>query len=209
MEPQHRTPSDLQAALASGQLWRGRDGEAMRTVCVPTGFKALDRALPGGGWPLGTLVEVAPAPLPHVGVELFLPALAARMAEGHRAVWVAPPWQLHAPGLLEWGVDPERIRVVQTRDADPQTLWVMERFLRCPSCAMVLGWVRNAPSAALRRLQLAATRGGGIGVLFRAQGHDRPSPAPVRLRVRPQGAGLLVEFTRLRGALGRRQIQVE
>jgi hypothetical protein len=166
--------------------------------------------LPGGGWPLGCLVEVHPNPLPHVGAELFLPAMAARLEKAERrAVWVAPPWILHAPGLQQGGLDPTQMLVVDTGGMDRETLWAMEQFLSCPTCAMALGWVREAPPAALRRLQLAAAQGHGLGILFRPQGCSRPSPAPVRLQVRPGETGLSVELVRLRGALGRRRILVE
>lgn len=214
-DPAERSPPEtapvLREALERGILWRGRDAAPARAGCVRTGFPVLDRVLPGGGWPLGTLIEVEPAPLPHVGVELFLPALAARMAAGRPAVWAAPPWRLHGPGLREWGLEPERMRVVETGPSDTETLWVMERFLRCASCAMVLGWVRKAAPAALRRLQFCAERGAGLGVLFHSPtpSPTRTSPAPVRLRVHPSGPGLQVTFLRLRGALGRRMVQVE
>ncbi len=189
-------------------LWRGVEDIAAGLQCVPTGFSPLDRALPGGGWPLGNLVEVAAAPQPHVGVELFLPALATRLATRPRAAWVAPPAGLHAPGLAAWEVDPTRILVVEA-DSDTDRLWAMEQFLGCADCALVLGWVRVMPShTALRRLQWAAARHTGLGVLFRVGNLTRPSPAALRLRVRAEDHGLEVELVKLRGALGPRRVRL-
>ena len=57
-------------------LWRAGDAGAAGTV--PTGFHALDARLPGGGWPLATLIELL-VPAAGVGeVRLLLPALDSR-----------------------------------------------------------------------------------------------------------------------------------
>ena len=54
-------------------LWRGDDAGAPDTI--PTGFHALDARLPGGGWPLATLIELL-VPAAGVGeIRLLLPAL--------------------------------------------------------------------------------------------------------------------------------------
>ena len=39
-------------------VWRGGELENVVHATVPTGHAALDRELPGGGWPTGTLAEV-------------------------------------------------------------------------------------------------------------------------------------------------------
>ena len=200
---------DIQAAMSAGRLWRGQDEGGHHPACVSTGFEALDRILPGRGWPVGVLMEVDAAPLPHLGTELFLPAMAAGTAAERWAIWIAPPWTLHAPGLQAWGITPERVLVVDDPGTDAQGLWVMEQCLRCPACAIALCWVRDASRAALRRLRLAAAQGGGIGVLFRSRGHDRPSAAGIRLRVRPLRTGLSVEFTKIHGTLRRHRIRLD
>ena len=47
------------AALAQlPGVWRGGELEHVVHATVPTGHRALDRELPGGGWPVGTLSEV-------------------------------------------------------------------------------------------------------------------------------------------------------
>ena len=39
-------------------IWRGGRPASPAPAAIPTGFPALDAALPGGGWPLGALTEV-------------------------------------------------------------------------------------------------------------------------------------------------------
>ena len=47
----------LATLLANPAIWRGGDC-APEPATLPSGFAALDAALPGGGWPQGTLTEV-------------------------------------------------------------------------------------------------------------------------------------------------------
>ena len=92
-------------------LWRAGDAGAAGTV--PTGFHALDARLPGGGWPLATLIELL-VPAAGVGeVRLLLPAL-KRLAMTQDAAprwvaWLAPPHLPYAPALADAGLDPARM----------------------------------------------------------------------------------------------------
>ncbi len=102
----------LDPLLARADIWRGQRARALQPV-LASGHAALDEALPGGGWPLGVLVEVCSA---HVGLgeaSLLLPALAALTRERRWVAWVDPPGLLNAPALVEAGVDPARCVVVE------------------------------------------------------------------------------------------------
>ena len=59
-----------------GRIWRGTCARSAR-VALPTGFAALDRYLPGGGWPLGPLIEVFVERYGVGELSLLMPALAA------------------------------------------------------------------------------------------------------------------------------------
>ena len=92
------------AALAQlPGVWRGGELEHVVHPTVPTGHRALDRELPGGGWPMGTLSEVL-----HDGVGIgevgFLSGALARAAEGNRLIaWVNAPHLPYAPALAQSG----------------------------------------------------------------------------------------------------------
>jgi hypothetical protein len=182
-------------------LWRGGDAGAPETV--PTGFRALDARLPGGGWPLATLIELL---LPAAGVgeiRLLLPAL-KRLAMVEDAAprwvaWLAPPHLPYAPALADAGLDPARMLVVRPR-AGSDRLWAMEQALRSGACAAVLCWAGTADGTALRRLKLAAEEGGTPAFLLRPVAHRGDgSPATLRLALAAREFGLDVEILKSRG----------
>ncbi len=182
-------------------LWRGGDAGAPETV--PTGFRALDARLPGGGWPLATLIELL-VPAAGVGeIRLLLPAL-KRLAMAEDAaprwvVWLAPPHLPYAPALADAGLDPARMLVVRPR-AGSDRLWAMEQALRSGACAAVLGWAGIADGTALRRLKLAAEEGGTPAFLLRPATHrGEGSPAALRLALAARDFGLDVEILKSRG----------
>lgn len=63
------------------QLWRARKGQndagAATAAGLPTGYAALDRCLPGGGWPRQGLIEILSDQRGIGELRLLLPALAA------------------------------------------------------------------------------------------------------------------------------------
>ena len=80
---------------------------------MPTGFDALDRELPGGGWPAGALTELLVRRAGIGELQLVLPALAALSWAGKRIVWLAPPHLPYAPALAADGVDLAQLVVVR------------------------------------------------------------------------------------------------
>ncbi len=191
----------LAELLRHPALWRGGSAGAPETV--PTGFRALDARLPGGGWPLSTLIELL---VPAVGVgeiRLLLPALrtlaAAAGGEPRWIAWLAPPHLPYAPALADAGLDPARMLVIRPR-AGQDRLWAMEQALRSGACAAVLGWTGQACDPSLRRLKLAAEEGRTPAFLLRSAAHrDDGSPAALRLALAARDYGLDVEILKSRG----------
>jgi len=198
------TSAGLDELLRNPSLWRA-DSAQDTPKTLPTGFRRLDERLPGGGWPLDTLIELL---LPAHGVgelNLLVPALRAlgRQDAGPRRwiAWLGPPHLPYAPALASAGLDPATMLVVQPRaqSSDP-TLWAMEQALRSRACAAALGWVDAADGNALRRLKLAAEEGGSLGFLFRPLHRaDEPSPAALRLALEPRGSVLDVQLLKCQG----------
>src|SRR5262249_51783811 len=115
----------MKAALAellhNPLLWRG-DQLARIVQTVPSGFAALDRALPGNGWPQAALTELLLDEEGIGGLRLLLPAL-ARLAQASEAiVLIAPPHLPHAPAFAAAGIDPARVIVV-TAAEDKHRWW--------------------------------------------------------------------------------------
>src|SRR6478609_5334988 len=88
----------LAGVLSHPAIWRGADC-APEPAALPTGHGALDRALPGGGWPQGGLTEMLLAQEGIGELRLMLPALARLTHEGRAVVWIAPPHRPYAPAL--------------------------------------------------------------------------------------------------------------
>lgn len=188
--------------LSHPLLWRGQSESLAGTPAIATGFDALDRYLPGGGWPLAGISEIF---IEHYGLgelRVLMPALAAL---SHRAVeakkwivWIAPPFVPYAPALAHHGVDLRRILLVHPSragsgpaEANPKdTLWAVEQAIRSQSSVATFAWIKEASLTALRRLQLGAESHRCWTVLFRpAEAISQNSPAALRFSL-SSGRGL-------------------
>ena len=191
--------SALAALLAHPAIWRG-DDVAPEPAAMPSGFAALDAALPGRGWPQGALTEFL---LEREGIgelRLTLPALVQVQAQGRDVVWIAPPYRPYAPALAAAGLDLARLVIVRCRT--PQdALWAYEQALRAPECGAAFAWLPTQDERALRRLQVAAREGRTWGALWRRPGQRGGAiAAPLRLALAPQDGRLAVRVLKRRGA---------
>lgn len=206
----------------SARLWRARETGSSAAAAVaaglPTGYAALDRCLPGAGWPRQGLIEILSDQRGIGELRLLLPALAALCRDegaagdvyppprdrgsdrgsGGWIAWISPPYRPYAPSLAAWGIDVGRMLVVNGAGA---TEWAMDQALRSESCSAVLGWVNPRDPHALRRLQLAAETSRSLAVLYRPlQAGLAPSPAVLRLALLGGGTeGLQVRIVKSRG----------
>lgn len=171
----------LHSLIDTRQVWQGR-AAALPGSSEPTGWAALDAALPTGGWPEHAMSEIL---LPADGVgelQLLLPTL-ARMTQAARQVMViSPPYLPCVAGWEARGVVMAHVDVVQAGARD--VCWAAEQCLRSGSCAAVLAWPHQADDRALRRLQVAADAGKALAFMFRDQRHGvQASPAALRLEL--------------------------
>lgn len=194
----------LAGLLGHPDLWlgSGKDAGAGRPV-LPTGFAALDALLPGGGWPAGAVTEIL-QPGEGIGeMQLLLPSLAGP-GDGRLIAWIDPPYLPYAPALSAGGLRLSRVLVAYA-GTNRDRLWAAELALRSGACEAVLAWPGECDDRSLRRLALAAEKGGCLAVLFREDlCAARPSPAALRLRLAPSLGGVAVEVLKGRGGAGRR-----
>lgn len=194
----------LESLLSHPRIWQGQHG-AGRLSTLPSGYALLDKALPGGGWPEASLIEILVA---HYGagelrlllpllVRLSRPGVDTRHSRGWLC-WIAPPYVPHAPALAAEGVDVSRILLVHAREGD-EVLWAMEQALRSGGCELVMAWSERVSGRQMRCLQLAAEEGKTTGILFRPPAAGRESsPAALRLRLSPGPEGR-IEILKSRG----------
>lgn len=206
----------------SVRLWRARETGSSAAVAVPaglpTGYAALDRCLPGAGWPRQGLIEILSEQRGIGELRLLLPALAALCRdEGaadeaypplrpsgtscHAGSAAMPPHDQGSGGWIAWVSPPYRPyapslaawgidvgRMLVVKGAGA-TEWAMDQALRSESCSAVLGWANPRDPHALRRLQLAAEASRSLAVLYRPlQAGLTPSPAVLRLALLGSGA---------------------
>jgi hypothetical protein len=205
----------------SARLWRARETGSSAAAAVPaglpTGYAALDRCLPGAGWPRQGLIEILADQRGIGELRLLLPALAALCRdagaadaidppprpdhEGSAHVGSAqPPHDRGSGGWIAWVSPPYRPyapslaawgidvgRMLVVNGAGA-TEWAMDQALRSESCSAVLGWSNPRDPHALRRLQLAAETSRSLAVLYRPlQAGLTPSPAVLRLALLGDG----------------------
>lgn len=179
-------------------------------AATPSGFLELDENLPGGGWPMGAVCELMPAPEGIGEVGLLMPTLSQLARSGRYLAWIAPPYLPCASALAQRQVPLRQVLIVRTRGVQ-ESLWAAEQALRCPAMGAVLCWPADITDRNVRRLQLAAETGGSLGVLYRPAAAAREhSPAALRLRLlpSPDGSGLLVDIHKCRGGRTGRRLQL-
>lgn len=198
--------SSLDKLLENPRVWRGRD-QAQQAVGLASGYPALDRHLPGGGWPLGSLTEILTGQYGIGELRLLTPALARLSTEApHQEfsepgwiAWVAPPFQPYPPALQQCGIDLSRMLIVRPKSAD-ETLWSAEQALASGTCGAVLFWPETLDDQASRRLQLAAEKGHSWAIAFRPlAARQQPSAAALRLELHSGSQGLRVHILKSRG----------
>ncbi len=198
-----------------------------------TGLPELDAAL-DGGLPRGAVHElIAASSAAGAGMLALHLALAAARTDPdpppappagagpgrHRPIlWLDPQQTFYPPAAEALGIDLDRLLVARGLSG-ADALWLSEQALRCPALAAVVLPMRTIDPRALRRLQLAAESGTGLGllVLERPAGHafaaSRLIIEPLPARDEPDEAlvwtqRLRVRVERLRGGAAGRTVEL-
>jgi cell division inhibitor SulA/protein ImuA len=180
-------------------LWRGSQLARAYGKTIDTGYAALSAELPGGGWPLGTLVELLVQQAGVGEIRLLRPALSA-LAKRPVAL-VAPPHMPNALAFAYLGVPLEKLMLVRA-EKTADALWSAEQILKTGSCGALVFWQQHVRPESLRRLHLAAQSSETLFLMVRplASAADS-SPATLRLGVRPAGDGIVVDVIKRRGPI--------
>ena len=163
-------------------VWRGRE-RYVASASIPTGFAALDNALPAQGWGLNGVTELLVEQHGIGELSLLLPGL--RHVAGQTAhAWAAlinPPHIPYAPAFSNAGIALERLLIINSGD-DTNTLWATEQVLRSGLFGAVVAWVHKSSAQRQRRLQLAAEAGGSWATVYRPlHAHRQHSPVATRI----------------------------
>jgi hypothetical protein len=181
-------------------VWRADQMGSYRSAATASGFAALDKELPNGGWPSSVLIELLLSQ-PGVGeLRLLAPTLARITQAGKTVILLAPPHIPFAAALAELGIDLKNLILIEA-DKPTDRIWAVEQALKSASFGALLCWLPQARPDHLRRLQLAAAGGEGLTFVFRPlEEQNQSSPAPLRIVCQPAPAGrMAVEIIKRRG----------
>jgi protein ImuA len=160
---------------------------------ISLGAAVIDTAL-GGGLVRGAVHEIHASAHADSGAATGFAVAVSVRAAGGRPILVARPefldtetgW-LNAPGLSELGLDPARLILVRTQDAEG-ALRAGEQAARCASLGAVLIEIWGAPKilnlTASRRLSLAAAKSGVPVIVLRLAASASQSAATTRWKVK-------------------------
>lgn len=169
-----------------------RPGLEETSIRIPLGHPAADLCLKGGLEP-GVLHEVF-AGLGHEAAATgFTAGLAARMAARKRLLWIRQDFsalefgELSATGLLEFGIDPERMLLLRVADA-ADALRAANDALSCAALGAVVIEIAGTPKIldlmASRRLTLVCAQKSVTAFLLRFNAEPEASTAETRWLVR-------------------------
>lgn len=152
---------------------------------LSTGAAALDACLPHGGYIPGSVVEYLRLTPACGATYLALTAAASAMrSTGGFLVVVDPLAQIYPPALASHGIDLSKVVVVRP-ESQADAIWAIDQALRTPAVAVVVSELLRLDDRSARRLQLAAERGRGLGLLLRSAGARKsPSWAEIQWLVR-------------------------
>ena len=189
---------------------RGSQAHGDQRSYQPTGLATLDRLLPGGGIPVGAVMEWISETPGHAATSLAIRSAAA-LLQRPGCMAVIDEGRDFFPAIVPTlDVPLSRILLVQvppgsrthlgktanprgrarnqppssTADIHSEALWALEQTARCRGVRVVLGWLDRCTSAVVRRLQLAVEHSGVTIMLVRpATALKQPSFADLRLKV--------------------------
>lgn len=193
-------PATLETLLKTQPgVWRGRE-RYTTSASIPTGFAALDDALPAQGWGIGGVTELLVEQHGIGELSLLLPAL--RHVAGQTAhAWAAlinPPHIPYAPAFSNAGIALERLLIINSGN-DANTLWATEQVLRSGLFGAVVAWVNKSSAQRQRRLQLAAETGGSWATVYRPlQAHKEHSPVSTRITLSMSQQQLTLDIIKVR-----------
>lgn len=167
----------------AARVWRGAELGSAKTPVVASGWRSLDDALPGRGWPLRGITEVLSAQPATSEWRLLSPALKSIVAADQETVVVGPPRHPCMAGLRHDGVDERRLTWIKA-ERPAERLWATEQLIRSAAAGAVLAWLPHVRADQIRRLQVLAQGTDALVFLFRSElARREPSAAPLRVSV--------------------------
>ncbi len=159
-----RLPVDQSYLRAIGMKPGGKSVGRPRTF--RTELEELNDLAPGGAFQFGAVHELIWRARSVVPGSFALLLARAAQSVGGAIVWSDPRRELHPPALEAMGIDLRRLVLLRCKNR-AEELWTLGECLRCRGVSATVGVVQSLSRIEARRLQLAAERGGGVGIFLR------------------------------------------
>lgn len=155
-------------------------GIAAARQSFSTGLKAIDDLLPAGKLGRGVIHEVLwegknPRPffftawLAQVAAACGFAPQPAHSDGTKPIVWCDPRNEIYPPALVNLGISLSQLLLLRPRTPEEE-LWALAECLACKGVGVTIAQPPVLTRIVARRLQLAAERGGGIGLFMRPKG---------------------------------------
>ena len=146
-----------------------------------TGLEVLDALAPGRSLSRGAVHELLFDPR-HEEPK-FVAAMFAQAC--NPVIWCDPVGEVYPPALASLGFDLNKVYLLRPQN-DIDESWAVTECLRCRGVGAVIASPPRLSRIEARRFQLAAERGGTVGVLLRKKGRgDSIYAAATRWLVQP------------------------
>ena len=147
----------------------------------------IDQAFPNQVFPLASIHEFLAASKSDCSATSgFISCLlSSLMNKGGACVWVNSLQTIFPPALKLFGVDPDKIIFITTRN-QKELLWLIEEALKCAGLAAVVGEIEEMNFTESRRLQLAVEKSRVTGFLIRNNpGNINTNACTARWKISP------------------------
>ena len=144
---------------------KSEEAIAAQQKIISTGFREIDAIAPGAGLSMGAIHELLWAP--DDGAPLhFAMHLARRNMESGAIVFCDDQQEIYPPALAAMNIPLDRLYLLHPQKREDR-VWAIAECLSCKGVAATVATIDRLSRIETRRLQLAAERGGGIGLLLR------------------------------------------
>ncbi|MBO66746.1 MAG: SOS cell division inhibitor SulA [Acidiferrobacteraceae bacterium] len=175
---------------------------------LPTGYTELDQYLPGGGWPLGTLIEILIRRMEEVPLWLIIPALQQLNNDSRWQAWISPIHIPYAPALMSAGIDLSKVLILNP-PTHKDVVWTIEQCLSSGVCSAVIFWLQTLTNKNSRRFKLAAKHGDSWGICFCLLDHaQHETVSSLKLSYRPTRHGADINILRCTGKKPNKNLQI-
>jgi protein ImuA len=133
-----------------------------------TRLNAFDAIAPNGAFQGGAVHELLWPGRHTFPTSIALLLAQAAQSNGGAIAWSDPERELHLPAVAAAGISLRHLILLRCTNRADQ-LWALAECLRCRGISATVASIEHLNQIEARRLQLAAERGGGVGIFIRPQ----------------------------------------